>query len=51
MATSNYRSDEKSHDDNLKHGIKEDDGVVQDESTDLLAMDYSPASKKPPIHN
>ena len=51
MARSNYRSDEKSRDETLKHGIKEDDGVVPDESTDLLAMDYSPASKKPPIHN
>ncbi|KAM5577577.1 hypothetical protein ABKV19_008095 [Rosa sericea] len=51
VAPSNYRSDEKSHDDTLKHGIKEDDGVVPDESNDLLAMDYTPASKKPPIHN
>lgn len=51
VAPSNYRSDQKSHDDTYKHGIKEDDGVVPDESNDLLAMDYTPASKKPPIHN
>ncbi|XP_050381202.1 uncharacterized protein LOC126798316 [Argentina anserina] len=51
VAPSSYTGDEMSHDDALKHGIKEDDGVMPDESADLLAMDYSPASKKPPIHN
>ncbi|KAM1068203.1 hypothetical protein ACFX1Q_000167 [Malus domestica] len=25
--------------------------VLQDEINDLLAMDYTPARKKPPIHN
>ncbi|TQE09336.1 hypothetical protein C1H46_005072 [Malus baccata] len=40
------------HDTTFKQKQDDDQGVVlPDESNDLLAMDYTPARKKPPIHN
>lgn len=42
--------------DHHKHKANDDLKVVHDEehftsTDDLVAMDYTPASKKPPIHN
>lgn len=44
---------QKSHDlhDPFKQKEEDHEGLLPDESNDLLAMDYTPASKKPPIHN
>lgn len=44
--------DQKGHDDNYSTTTSftpKEDGV--EESNDLLNMDYTPARKKPPIHN